>query len=456
MEIISGIAGVIVGALVAWLLLRQSYASKVAEFREKSMGLEKDLASFNDRLKWLSAEKEKVEASYAEERKLSVVAREELARKETSLEGAMDKLRTQKTEMEEIQKRLITEFENISNKLLKINSQEFTQLNLANIGNILNPLKEKIEKFEKKVEETYEKGYKDQGDLKLELKKLYELNNRISEEANNLTRALKTDTKKMGNWGELILERILELSGLVKGQEYYTQYSDKNDEGIPIRPDVVVLLPDKKHIIIDSKVSLVAYNHYVNSEDDAERERFLKLHLDSVRAHIKGLSEKDYQTAAGLDTPDFVLLFMPLEPAFHLALQNDQELFYFAWQKKIVIVSPTTLLATMKTVESIWKHEKQTRNAMEIASQGKSMLEKLYNFLADMEKLGNQIETLKGTYDQAHKRLKSGKGNLVNQAIKLTKLGVKTDKTLAGSFQPELEETEDEEERDDEQKEDNT
>jgi DNA recombination protein RmuC len=454
MEIMIGIAGVVVGALMAWLLARQSHATKMAELREKCLGLEKDAASLNEKLQWISAGKDKAETALAEERKVNGTIGQELARKEANLQSLAEKLASQKSELEELNNKLTTEFENIANKILRVNSQEFTQVNLTNIGNIINPFKEKIEKFEKKVEETYEKGYKDQGDLRLELKKLYELNNRISEEANNLTRALKSDTKKMGNWGELILDRILEQSGLAKGEEYFTQYSDKNDEGTQIRPDVVVLLPDKKHLIIDSKVSLLAYDNYVNTEDETERERFLKLHLESVRNHIKGLSEKDYQTASSLDSPDFVLLFMPIEPAFHLAIQNDQELFYYAWQKKIVIVSPTTLLATMKTVESIWKHEKQTRNAMEIAKQGKSMLEKFNNFLADMERLGNQIETLKGTYDQAHKKLKSGKGNLVSQADKLVRLGVKTEKSLPSTFQPELEEA-DEEENEDEGKEEN-
>lgn len=444
----------VVGALMAWLLARQSHATKMAELREKCLGLEKDAASLNEKLQWISAGKDKAETALAEERKVNGTIGQELARKEANLQSLAEKLASQKSELEELNNKLTTEFENIANKILRVNSQEFTQVNLTNIGNIINPFKEKIEKFEKKVEETYEKGYKDQGDLRLELKKLYELNNRISEEANNLTRALKSDTKKMGNWGELILDRILEQSGLAKGEEYFTQYSDKNDEGTQIRPDVVVLLPDKKHLIIDSKVSLLAYDNYVNTEDETERERFLKLHLESVRNHIKGLSEKDYQTASSLDSPDFVLLFMPIEPAFHLAIQNDQELFYYAWQKKIVIVSPTTLLATMKTVESIWKHEKQTRNAMEIAKQGKSMLEKFNNFLADMERLGNQIETLKGTYDQAHKKLKSGKGNLVSQADKLVRLGVKTEKSLPSTFQPELEEA-DEEENEDEGKEEN-
>jgi DNA recombination protein RmuC len=434
MEIVIGVAGLLLGAALTWIILSNKDSGKRKQEAARFNELEKDHAALQERYQLNMALNEKLEKALSEEQTMHGETRVSLARKEQDLQNLGEKLKNQKTELEEIQKKFTTEFENIANRLLRINSKEFSDLNQKNIGDILNPLKEKIEKFEKKVDETYEKGYKDQTDLRSELKRLYELNSRISEEANNLTRALRSDTKKLGNWGELILDRILEQSGLAKGKEYYSQHSDKNDSGEMIRPDVVVLLPDDKHIIIDSKVSLIAYDQYVNSDDDILRERFLKGHLDSVKDHIKGLAEKAYQTAASLDSPDFVLLFMPIEPAFHLAIQNDPELFYYAWQRKIVIVSPTTLLATLKTVESIWKHEKQTRNAMEIASQGKSMLEKLYGFLEDMEKLGKQIESLQGTYDQAQKRLSTGKGNLVRQAEKLKELGVKTEKSLPEKF----------------------
>ena len=434
MDIVVGAVGLILGAALAWIIAQRMESSKIRQWREKLTGLEKEFVVEQQRLQDAVAQVQKFEKALTEEAAQHGLAKVSLARKEQELENLAERLKNQKEEIAELQKKFSVEFENIANRLLRVNSKEFSELNQKNIGEILSPLKEKIERFEKKVEETYEKGYKDQTDLRVELKKLYELNSRISEEANNLTRALKADTKKLGTWGELILDRILEQSGLEKGKEYYSQYSDRNDSGELIRPDVVVLLPDKKHIIIDSKVSLLAYDQFSSAEDDLLRDKFLKAHLDSVREHIRGLSEKNYQSAANLDSPDFVLMFMPIEPAFHLAIQNDPELFYFAWQRKIVIVSPTTLLATLKTVESIWKHEKQTRNAMEIASQGKSMLDKLYLFLEDMEKLGRQIDSLKGTYEQAEKRLKSGKGNLVNQARKLTDLGVKTEKTLPEKF----------------------
>ncbi|MCD4665129.1 MAG: DNA recombination protein RmuC, partial [Bacteroidales bacterium] len=332
------------------------------------------------------------------------------------------------------QKRFTTEFENIATKILKQNSQEFALANQKNIGDILNPLKEKIQNFEKKVEDTYQKGIKDQTDLKAELKKLYELNFRISEEANNLTKALKSDSKKQGNWGEIILERVLERSGLVKGQEYETQTTTRNEQGELIRPDVVVKLPDNKHIIIDSKVSLIAYEAYVNDEDEKKKESFLKQHVESIKNHVKGLSEKNYQNATLFDTPDFVLMFLPVESAFSTAIQADISLFNYAWEKKIVIVSPTTLLATLSTIASIWKHEKQTQNALEIARQGGALYDKFHGLISDVEKMGTQLNTVRKTYDEARNKLVDGRGNLVSQVEKLKKLGAKASKALPEKY----------------------
>ena len=436
--------GLIIGLLGGWLFANKHYLTRFAGEREHTLGLDKEKSILAEKLNLLGAEKEKLESQLAAERKITGGLNIELARVESEYKGLQEKLDTQKAELEQIQKKFTTEFENIAHKILRENSAEFTQTNQRNIGEILNPLKEKIEKFEKKVEDTYEKGLKDQTNLQAEIRNLHELNTRISQEANNLTKALKADTKKMGNWGELILERILEQTGLVKGQEYYTQYTDRTEDGSLIRPDVVVVLPEKKHIVIDSKVSLLAYDAYVNADDEPDRERWIKAHVDSIREHVKGLSDKNYQGAQNLDSPDFVLLFMPLESAFSLAIQKDPELFNLAWQRKIVIVSPTTLLATLKTIESIWKHEKQTQNALEIARQGASLYDKFYSFITDLEKIGNQIDSLRGTYDEAHKKLATGRGNLIRQAEKLKLLGVKTEKSLSEKYI-----TDDTEEQDD-------
>jgi DNA recombination protein RmuC len=275
---------------------------------------------------------------------------------------------------------------------------------------------------------------KDREGLRTEIKKLHELNLKMSEEASNLTRALKADTKKQGNWGELVLQKVLERSGLIKGEEFILQPSFRNEKNELIRPDVIINLPDDKHIIIDSKVSLIAYEAYVNADTDVERAKFLKAHIDSLREHVRGLSGKDYQLAHELDTPDFVLLFLPIESAFSIAIQEDNTLFSFAWDRKIVIVSPTTLLATLKTVESIWKHEKQTRNAIEIARQSGNLHDKFVSFLEDMEKIGVQLRTTNKTYEGAYNKLTSGKGDLIGRIKKLQELGAKTSKEIPQKY----------------------
>jgi DNA recombination protein RmuC len=437
MQVLYIVAAGLVGIVIGWLIMRLRMASEKASLREEGIRLEKELAISQERVGALHSEGQRLAAELDTERRNASELGLKMARLESDYSNLQQRLAEQKTELENLQRKFTVEFENIAVKILRENSKEFTSLNQKNISDILNPLKDKIEKFEKKVDDTYKEGLRDQTDLKAELKKLHEMNTRISEEANNLTRALKSDTKKMGNWGELILDRILEQSGLEKDKEYYTQYTDKDEDGTILRPDVVLLLPEKKHIIIDSKVSLVAYDNFVNSADDLDKDRYLKLHYESVREHVKGLSEKNYAAAKSLDTPDFVLLFMPLESAFSAALQYDIELYNFAWQRRIVLVSPTTLMATLKTVASIWKHEKQTQNALEIARQGNSLYDKFVNFINDLEKIGTQINSLQNTYQEAHKKLTSGKGNLVRQAERLKELGVKTEKTLSDKFLPE-------------------
>jgi DNA recombination protein RmuC len=432
----------LIGGVLGWLIMVTRSTGQKAALKDELSNLDKNAGVLQERISQLQAENQRLFQELGSERQNSGEMSIRLARQETDYKNIQEKLNAQKAELEELQKKFTVDFENIANKILKENSREFTFLNQKNIGDILSPLKEKIEKFEKKVDETYQKGLVDQTQLLGAIENLHKLNIQISEEANNLTRALKSDSKKMGNWGEMILDRILEQSGLEKGKEYFTQYTDRSEDGTILRPDVVIRLPEKKHIIIDSKVSLIAYDRYVNTTDDREKERWQKAHLDSVREHIKGLSEKSYTDALTLDSPDFVLLFMPLESAFSLAIQNDPELFNFAWQRRIVMVSPTTLLATLKTVESIWKHEKQTQNAMEIARQGGSLYDKFVSFIADLERIGAQINSLQNTYTEAHKKLTSGKGNLVRQTELLKKLGIKTEKSLSDKLLPEDEEPE--------------
>ncbi|MEK6615483.1 MAG: DNA recombination protein RmuC, partial [Bacteroidota bacterium] len=350
----------------------------------------------------------------------------ELAIQTTINKGLEEKRRTQKEEIDTLQKTFTTEFENLANKIFEDKSKKFTEQNKTNLENILNPLKENITKFEKKVDDTYKAEASERNSLKGEIKSLVTLNKQISEEANNLAKALKGDSKKQGNWGEIILEKVLERSGLQKGVEYEMQVSFTAEDGKRVQPDVIIHLPDKKHIVIDSKVSLVAYESYVNAQTEEEQERNLQAHITSVKNHIKGLSEKNYQALEQLNTPDFVLLFMPIESSFSLAVQADNEIFNFAWEKKIVIVSPSTLLATLRTIASLWKQERQTKNALEIAEEGGKLYDKFVLFVDDLISIGKKMDEAKTNYSEAMKKLHDGTGNLVRRAEKMKTLGAKT------------------------------
>ncbi len=426
MDIISIITGLAAGLLLGFLVFRI-----IQQNREKEKL--KTIIQAEERLRTLEDENTKLAVQLTE----MIRQREQLQRQATLAEAEnnslLDKLQTQKRDIDELHKKFTLEFENIANKILETNSEKITTVNRKNIGEVLNPLREKIELFEKKVEDTYRQGLKDQTDLRAELKKLYELNARISEEAGNLTKALKGDVKKQGNWGEVVLERILERSGLNEGpQGFRRQFSDVTDDGKRIQPDIVIDLPDNKHIIIDSKVSLVAYEKAVNAADEKERLQAVKEHLLSLKTHIKGLSEKHYQTARQLNSPDFVLLFIPVEASFGLAVQEDHELFSFAWDQKVVLVSPSTLLATLRTIASVWQQENQTRNAIEIARQGGALYDKFVGFVADLEKIGKNISATQNSYTDAMNKLQTGSGNLVSRVENLKKLGAKTTKGLPG------------------------
>lgn len=403
-------------------------------FQVQKNELEKEISIANERL---MQTKSQLQESILELGDLKQ-KNEELAalqtRREAENKYLNEKLNEQAREFERLQKQATTEFENLANKILKKNTEDFSVTNQKKIDDLISPLREKIQSFEKKVEETYEKGLKDQTDLKAELKKLYELNHKISDEANNLTRALKGDVKQQGNWGEIVLERILERSGLTEGQEFEREVVAHNAEGKMIRPDVIVNLPDKKHIIIDSKVSLIAYERYSSTDDPAEKAAHLKGHLESLKAHVKGLNAKHYSSSTQFNSPDFVLLFMPIESSFSLAIEQDQQLFNFAWENKVVMVSPSTLLATLRTIASIWQQENQTRNAIEIARQSGALYDKFVGFIGDIDKIGKNIETLQKTYEDASNKLSTGKGNLIGRVERLKELGAATSKELPEKF----------------------
>ena len=360
----------------------------------------------------------------------------ELAIVSTVNKNITEKLENQKNEIENLQKRLTIEFENIANKILKERSDDFTISNHKNLSEILNPLKERIQLFEKKVDETYDKELRDKISLREEVRKLTELNTRVSEEANNLTKALKGDVKKQGNWGEVILERVLERSGLTKGQEYEREVVVEGADLSVQRPDVIIHLPDNKHIVIDSKVSLVAYERLMSADTEEQRVVFLKDHISSLRNHVRLLGDKNYQNAQNINTPDFVLMFLPIEASFSVAVQGDSEIFAYAWERKIVIVSPTTLLATLRTISSIWKQENQTKNAQEIARLSGTLYDKFIGFAEDMARIKVNIDRTSGAYDDALRKMKEGSGNIIKTAEKIKELGAKTgNKSLPPGFE---------------------
>jgi DNA recombination protein RmuC len=350
-----------------------------------------------------------------------------------NLSNVSSKLQDQKNELDQIQEKFRVEFKNLANEILEEKSIRFTEQNKTNLNEILKPLGEKIKEFEKKVDDTYDKESKERFSLAKEIVKLADLNQKISQDAQNLTIALKSDSKKQGNWGELVLERVLEGSGLVKGQEYIREFATKTEQG-DYRPDVIVNLPDNKHIIIDAKVSLVAYNEFVNADIPEEREKFLKAHLTSIKNHIKILGDKNYQKIETFDTPDYVLLFIPIESSFSVALQADYDLFHYAWERNVVIVSPTTLLATLRTVASIWKHEKQEMNVKEIARQSGELYDKFVGFLEDLLDIGNKIAATQKSFDASINKLSTGKGNLIRRTEKLKELGLKPTKEIPKSL----------------------
>jgi len=335
-----------------------------------------------------------------------------------------------KTENLLIQKTMTLQFENLAQKIFDEKSNKMTDQNSKQLENILAPLKDKLKDFEKKVEDTYMNEQKDRSHLKGEISKLIELNQTMSKDAQNLTLALKGENKTQGNWGELILENILERSGLRKGEEYFTQETLKGLGGETLRPDIIIKLPEGKHLIVDSKMTLIAYEAAVSAATEAEKEKFAAAHVDSLKRHINDLSEKKYHLADQVISPDFVMLFMPLEPAFAMAFKLKPELFEQAWDKNVAIVSPTTLLSTLRTVASLWKQERQQRNALEIAKRGGELYDKFVGIVKDLETLGERITSVQKSHGELMSKFSAGRGNLISQVEKLKELGVKAEKSL--------------------------
>jgi len=382
----------------------------------------------------LKKDKQDLQAEVEELRLNYMYERDKVIKAEEKLIAQRDKQVQQESYINELQQRFKLEFENIASRILEDKSARFTAQNRLNLDMIINPLKENIKAFEEKVDRVYKSESDERNVLKGVISQLMDQSKMISEEAGNLTRALKGDSKKQGNWGEVILERILERSGLVKDREYRLQASLVHADGNRFQPDVILDLPDDKHVIIDAKVSLIAYERLLSAETEQDKDVFLKQHILSVKTHIQGLSVKNYQDLYQINSPDFVLLFMPIESSFGIAVQQDAELFNFAWDRKVVIVSPSTLLATLRTIASIWKQERQNRNVLEIARLSGSMYDKFVGFLSDMESIGKNIKQSQDAYDKALNKLSTGAGNLSNTSEKIKKLGAKATKQIDTKF----------------------
>jgi len=388
------------------------------------------LARAEQQVENLTAEKERIAALLQEEQQRLLESEKALESTRAYYQSQREKLQEQKAEIEFIKQQFNTEFQVIANKILEEKAQKFTETNTKSLDQILNPLKEKIKTFEEKVEKTYQHEAAERNSLKGVVLQLMEQSLRIKDEANSLTRALRGDSKKQGNWGEVILERVLERSGLVKDREYRLQAALTDEEGRRLQPDAIIDLPDEKHLVIDSKVSLLAYERWVNAETDDEREGYAKQHIQSVENHVKSLSAKNYHDLYQIHSPDFVLLFMPIESAFSMSITYKADLFSDAWDRKVVIVSPSTLLATLRTIASMWKQERQTRNVLEIAKEAGALYDKFVGFLQDLEKVGEQLNRAVRAHEDATRKLGTGPGNVVTRVEKLKKLGARASKQI--------------------------
>ena len=433
------IIGLALGALLGVLYMRNKSGLNPMDF-QKEIQLEKEKAGLTatlqeqiKQMELLSNEKElyknAVDSKDAELNAVNI----RIVKAEEAFRTQREKLNEKKIELEALQTTLTKEFENIANKILDEKSHKFTEQNKNNLDVILSPLKDRIKDFEEKVDRSYKNEAAERNTLKGSIEELMKFTNKISVEATNLTNALKGDSKKQGNWGELVLERILESSGLIEGQNYTLQGKGLNlndEDGNRFQPDVIINLPDNKHIVIDAKVSLVAYEKLVNENTEEGRDKFIKEHLLSIKTHITGLSNKNYHDLYGINSPDYVLLFVPIESSFSIAIQHAQDLFDFAWSKRVVLVTPSTLFATLKTVASIWKQEQQSKNAIEIATKAGALYDKFVGFTEDMKRIGAQINGTQKTYEEAFGKLHTGRGSLTSSVENLKKLGAKASKQL--------------------------
>ena len=413
-------AGVIIGVL---------YSKNKAPKNGQNAGLNKYVSK-----ELYDSEKErseKVEKENREKEELIGNLKADVSSRNTLIDTLNSKLDEEGKRIAEQQKLLQIQFENMANEILEKKSEKFAEQNQKNIDQILKPLGEKINSFEKSINDKYVKDQENKASLSEQIKLLQIANLKISEDANNLAKALKGDSKIQGDWGELQLEVLLEKSGLNKGVHFRTQNSMKDEEGNEKRPDCIIDLPDDKNLIIDSKVSLTAYEQYINADDDLQKKMLIKQHLESVKKHIKDLAGKDYPNLYSINTPDYVLMFVPIEPALTLAMQEDGDIFNLALNKNIILVSNSTLMATMRTVSFIWQQENQKKNVLEIARQSGALYDKFCGFVSDLDGIGKAIDNAHKKYESAQNKLITGNGNLVRSVEKIKALGAKTNKSIS-------------------------
>lgn len=417
------VAGILLLVAGMAVLLRrlQVLGIKEVRVRERCAAKESEAAALQGRLDQLQANNDSL---LSDNQKF----REDIARLQTAADLERKQFDEKLSLLNESREQLSVAFKNIANEIFEDKSQKFVEKNKDSLAAILNPLQDKITQFEKRVEETYDKESKERFSLAKEIKNLQELNYKISEDAVNLTNALKGDNKTQGSWGEFILESVLEKSGLVRGREYEVQVSLKSKDGVKYQPDVIVHLPESRDVIIDSKVSLKAWDAFCCSDDSPEKEQLLKQHIQSIRQHVKSLSAKDYQNLAGINSMDYVFLFMPIEAAYFTAIQNDPELSQHAFERNIIFVGPTTLLTTLKTVQNLWRLAQQNQNANEIAERAGALYDKFVAFVEDLDEVGVKIDASKKSFQRAHNKLRSGRGNLIKRVETLKQLGAKTAK----------------------------
>lgn len=403
--------------------LEERLNANINQLQLQKEQFERERINFEKQLQFITSEKENIRT---EKDSLAI----QLSKKEVDFENLWERHKEQKAEVTELQEKFTREFENLANKILEEKSAKFTEQNSVNMKNILLPLQDKIQGFEQKVEQTHKESIDYHAALRQQIVGLSEMNAQMSKETLNLTKALKGDNKMQGNWGELVLERVLEKSGLEKGREYEVQQSFANNEGNRVFPDVVINLPDGKKMIVDSKVSLVAYEKWINEESEILKVDYLKEHVNSIKRHVEQLGNKNYHDLYQIESPDFVLLFIPIEPAFAIALNEDSALYNKAFDRNIVIVTPSTLLATLRTIDSMWANQKQQENAFEIARQAGALYDKFEGFVGDLVRIGNKIKDTKTEYESAMSKLVDGRGNLISSVEKLKKMGAKAKKSL--------------------------